>query len=264
MKKTIICVAPTSFTTEGINNPLTPEEIADEVYKCYLQGASIAHLHVRDEKGRTTKNIENYLYTLELIKEKCDIIINIGNSDIDTIKEYINEWPQLKTVAIRTGSLTLFDSAVKVTRKDIENELNTALDLNLVPEFCVFDMGMFNNSKELLNNWPEKIPYYYSINLGYPGQMPATTKNIQYMSEYLEGYENWFYVECNRKGYITLGQALLLGAHIKIGYEDSVYDKENDLAINNSILVKRVADLSKALGREVASVKDTKLILGLK
>lgn len=264
MKKTIICVAPVSFTTNGLNNPLTPEEIAEDVYKCYLQGATLLHLHVRDKYGNITKDIEDYLYTLNLIKEKCDIIINIGNSDVELVQDYISKYQQLKIAAIHTGSLTLFDFAINVTREDIEKEVKTALNLNLIPEFCVFDVGMINNSKELMKKWSKKSSYYYGVYLGYPGQMPVSIKNIHFISEHMGEDENWFYGECDRKNYLTIGQAMILGAHIKIGYEDSVYDKDDVKALNNNILVKRVAELSRALGREVANISEAKKILGIK
>ena len=47
--KTIITVAPTGAWPKKKDNPnvpMTPEEIAEDVYECWKAGAAIAHLHI--------------------------------------------------------------------------------------------------------------------------------------------------------------------------------------------------------------------------
>ena len=55
--KTIITAATTgSWPTKekNPNVPLSPEEIAADVYQCWQAGAAIAHLHMRDDQGKKT------------------------------------------------------------------------------------------------------------------------------------------------------------------------------------------------------------------
>ncbi|MCG8485066.1 MAG: 3-keto-5-aminohexanoate cleavage protein, partial [Clostridia bacterium] len=83
MEKTIITVAPTGAWPQKKHNPnipLTPKEIADEVYMCYQAGAAIAHLHMRDDEGKGTMDKEKFKETVGLIRERCDIIINLTTS----------------------------------------------------------------------------------------------------------------------------------------------------------------------------------------
>lgn len=50
-KKTIITAAVTGAWPKKENNPnvpLTPSEIAEDVYECWKAGAAVAHLHMRD------------------------------------------------------------------------------------------------------------------------------------------------------------------------------------------------------------------------
>ena len=75
MDELIISVAPVGTWGTGNNNPLTPEEIAEETFMCYQKGASMVHLHVRDLNGNQTKDLEVFEKTVNLIKNKCDIII---------------------------------------------------------------------------------------------------------------------------------------------------------------------------------------------
>nr|MBP9643644.1 3-keto-5-aminohexanoate cleavage protein [Budvicia sp.] len=81
--KTIITVATTgAFPTkeDNPNIPLTPKEIAADVYECWQAGAAIAHLHMRDDLGKGTMNLDKFRETVGLIREKCDIVINLTTS----------------------------------------------------------------------------------------------------------------------------------------------------------------------------------------
>ena len=83
MPKTIVTVATTgAFPTKEHNPavPLTPKEIAADVYECWQAGAAIAHLHMRDADGKGTMDKGRFVETVGLIREKCDIVLNLPNS----------------------------------------------------------------------------------------------------------------------------------------------------------------------------------------
>ena len=81
--KTIITVATTGAWPTKENNPnvpLTPKEIAEDVYECYQAGAAVAHLHMRDDEGKGTMSKEKFAETVTLIRQKCDIVLNLTTS----------------------------------------------------------------------------------------------------------------------------------------------------------------------------------------
>jgi 3-keto-5-aminohexanoate cleavage enzyme len=82
--KLIICVAPCgSFMTKEANPsmPTTPDEIAAEVYRSWNEGASICHIHARDQDGKATTNPEVFRAIARKIREKkCDIILQFSTS----------------------------------------------------------------------------------------------------------------------------------------------------------------------------------------
>src|SRR5579872_2292687 len=79
MKKIIINFCPTGVNpTKEMTPyvPLQPSEIANDTYEAYKLGASIVHIHARDENGKNTNSKEKYAEIIKLIREKCpDIII---------------------------------------------------------------------------------------------------------------------------------------------------------------------------------------------
>ena len=57
--------------------------------------------------------------------------------------------------------------------------------------------------------------------------------------------------------------AILLGGHVRVGFEDNIYYEKGVLASSNAQLVQRVARLAKELGRPVATPAEARKILGL-
>ena len=84
--KCIITVATTGAWPKKENNPnvpMTPSEIADDVYACWKAGAAVAHLHMRDENGNGTMSADKFRETKKLLNERypeCDIVLNMTTS----------------------------------------------------------------------------------------------------------------------------------------------------------------------------------------
>lgn len=262
MSKTIIEVAPVSFLNHK-NNPLTPEEIANEVYKCYEEGATIFHLHVRDKVGKESKDITNFLETIELIRKKCNIIININASNLEDLAPFIKEYEEIKICPLHLGSLTLFDFAIPSTWKQIEQNYNKIIKYNLVQEMCIFDLAHIYNAKKIIKNSNIKDSHIYTFYLNYPGQLPVARNNIKILSDEMENDDIWFYAECDRRNYVNVKMALELGGHIRVGFEDSFYDDETE-NVTNHLLVRKVAQLANKCNRGIANIEETKNILSIR
>ena len=84
--KTIITVATTCAWPKKENNPnvpMTPEEIAEDIYACWKAGAAIAHMHMRDDQGNGAMDKNKFRRTVELLRDNhpdCDIILNMTTS----------------------------------------------------------------------------------------------------------------------------------------------------------------------------------------
>ena len=116
MEKLIITAAVTGGVTTRENNPnlpITPEEIAQAVYDCWNAGASIAHIHARENNGTPSQRIELYQEIVSRIRERCDIIINLTTTGWGQTGNEEDRWnplvckPEMATFAralmVRTG-----------------------------------------------------------------------------------------------------------------------------------------------------------------
>ncbi|MBT8355013.1 MAG: 3-keto-5-aminohexanoate cleavage protein, partial [Desulfofustis sp.] len=153
--KVILTVAPTgAWPSKGDTPhiPLQPEEIAEEIYDCWQAGASIAHIHVRDDDDKSSMDFDKFTETVELIRATdCDIVLNLttsgqlGLKDEDRMKHIIALKPEL--ASYDCGSMNWAHSTVLENSPRFLEKLGMAMqDNNIKPEIEIFDAGMVYNA----------------------------------------------------------------------------------------------------------------------
>jgi uncharacterized protein (DUF849 family) len=187
--KVILTVATTGAVTSREDTPYlaqSPQEIADEVVRCYEAGASIAHIHVREEDGTPSMNIEKFRETVRLIRERCDIVLNltssggIGLKEEDRIKPLVELQPEVATFDAGTMNWrheTIFENNPKF----LERLGSEMLRVNVKPEIEVFDAGMLYNALYYVKKGIIKEPIHVQFVLGAPGGTAATIENLVYL-----------------------------------------------------------------------------------
>lgn len=271
MKKTIITVAPTGAWPTKKHNPnipLTPREIADEVYKCWKAGAAIAHLHMRDDKGNGTMNKERFKEAVELIREKCDIVLNLTTSgDLDATEEtrmahFIELKPEL--ASYDAGTMNWMNKSVFLNTPQFLEKLGVVMfENNVKPEVEIFDAGMIYNSFYYVKKGVLKSPVHYQFVLGAAGGMDATVENLVYLKNLIPEAATWSALGIGKNHLPILYATIALGGHVRVGMEDNVYYAKDRLAKSNVEFVERAVRLVKEANKEVASPNDARCILGL-
>jgi 3-keto-5-aminohexanoate cleavage enzyme len=271
IEKLIISVATTGgFTTKRHTPyvPTTPQEIAASVYEAWQAGAAIAHIHVRDEDENPTLELGPYREVRRLLQEKdCDIILNFttaGGLDLTSEEDRLRVCelgPELASYdagSLNFGSTVFVNSPVM-----LEKLADKMLEYNVKPEIEVFDIGMIHNALAVAQKGLIKLPYFFQFVLGAKGGMPATPENLMFMKNSLPGGSVWSAIGASKDQLAINTMSILLGGHVRVGMEDNVWLKKGELAKTNAQFVKRIADLAKILGREVATPDEARKILGL-
>lgn len=270
MEKLIITVAPTGAVTTRRDTPylpISPKEIAEEVYASWKAGASIAHIHVRDRDGNPSMDFETFRETVERIKEKCDIMINLTSSGGLNLQEeerlkICELTPEF--ASLDAGSMN-FGPGVFLNPPDFLERLAEKMNQYQVkPEIEIFETGMINNALMLAKKGLIKPPFHFQFVLGVPGGMPATVKNLLHLIETIPAGSTWSTIGIGRNQLAMNTVGILMGGHVRVGMEDNVYYKPGELAKSNAEFVDRIVRLSHELGREVASVEEARSILGLR
>lgn len=270
--KTIITVATTGAwptKKDNPNVPLTPQEIANDVYDCYKAGAAVAHLHMRDEEGKGTMDKEKFKETAALIKEKCDIIINMTtsgdlNATDETRQAHLKELkPDM--ASYDCGSMNWGHSGLFINSPQFLEELGTTMqECNVKPEIEIFDAGMVYNSLYYLKKGILKAPIHYQFVLGAAGGSTATVENLVYLKGLIPEGSTWSALGIGRGHLPILLTSLAMGGHVRVGLEDNVMYSKDELAKSNRQLVERAARIIEEFGNKVATPDEAREILGLK
>lgn len=271
MDKLIITVAPVGAEISKEDHPylpITPAEIALEVYKSREAGASICHLHVRDENGYPTQKVKRFNEVIQTIKEKVpDIIIQVstGGAVGMTEEERIEPLtlnPEMATIT--TGTVN-FGEGVFYNPPSFIKKLATYMsERGITPEIEVFETGFIQNALQLVNQHILSLPLHFDFVLGVPGGMPASFKNLIFLSEQLPAGCTWTVAGIGRWEYPLAILSIMMGGNVRVGFEDNLFLKKGLKATSNAQLVERVANFSKSIGREVATPDEARQILHFK
>lgn len=269
MEKLIIQVAVTGAEVTREHQPnlaLTPEEIAKDVHECLLAGASLAHVHARDPEGNATQDYSVYKEIKEKIEERCDIIFqpSTGGAVWHTFEQRIQPVdlkPEMAT--LDCGTVNFGDDVFMNTPEMIDKFAIKMSQMGVKPECEVFERGMIDNAARLVKRGLLKGPLHYDIVLGVPGASPGTLDDLIHMVRALPEGSTWTVAGIGRAELPLAVHAILMGGHVRVGFEDNVYYSRGVLAESNAQQVARIVRIAKEVGREVATVEEARKILSL-
>ncbi|KQQ46092.1 3-keto-5-aminohexanoate cleavage protein [Rhizobium sp. Leaf311] len=271
-ENTIITVATTGAWPTKEHNPaipLTPREIADDVFECWQAGAAIAHLHMRDDEGKGTMDIGKFRETVGLIRERCDIVLNLTTSgDLNATDEtrmmhLVELKPEM--ASYDCGSMNWAHSTLFINHPHFLEKLGRVMIENGVkPEIEIFDAGMYYNSEYYLKQGVLKAPAYYQFVLGAPGGTTATVENLVYLRGLLPKDAHWSAIDIGRGHMPILMTAVAMGGNIRVGMEDNVLYAKNRLAASNAEFVYRAGRIVSEANRQVATPADARATLDLR
>lgn len=280
IQKTIITAALTgAVTPAGYNIPQTPEEIAEDAYKCWKAGAAIVHLHMRADDGKGAMDRNKFEQTVKLIRahKDCDVVINCTSSgwtvehpatDEERFEHHMTV-PGIEMGSYDAGTFNWMPSAVFMNTPQFLEKIGDAyMAKGIKPEIEIFDAGMLGITDYYVKNGHLPVPCHYQFCLGILGGMPATPENLQYLVNHIPAGSTWSAFGVGKGHMPILYSALALGGHIRVGLEDNVvYGFAEDgqkIMATNVMLVERAVKAIETFGNKVATPEEARAILGIK
>lgn len=271
MEKLIITAAICGAEVTKEHNPNVPytvEEIVEEAYNAYKAGASIIHLHVREDDGTPTQDKDRFEKCINGIKERCeDVIIQpstggaVGMTNDERLQPiYLN--PEMATLDCGTCNFGGDEIFINTENTIIEfaNRMN---ELGIKPEIEVFDKGMVDMAVRLHRKGYIKEPLHFNFVLGVNGGITATPRDLVYLVNSIPAGSTYTVTGIGRNEFNMAVMGIIMGGHVRVGYEDNIYMSKGVLAESNGELVKRVVRLAKELGREIATPDEARKILNI-
>jgi len=299
-KVIITCAATGSIHTPTMTPylPITPAEIAEAAIGAAEAGAAILHLHARDPKdGRPTPDPKVFMEFLPRIKQSSDCVINVttGGGHNMTVQERLAAPLQAKPemCSLNMGSMNFGLYPMLDRIKDwkhawepqyLENSRdfifrNTFKDIEYILkhlgegcgtrfEFECYDVGHLYNLAHLLDRKLVTPPLFVQTIFGILGGIGADNENLLHMRRIADklfgnAYQ-WSILAAGRHQMPFVTQGAIMGGHVRVGLEDSIYLGKGQLAKSNAEQVAKIRRILNELSLEAATPAEARAMLGLK
>ena len=247
-------MVPTKAMTPHV--PITPSEIIEEVHQAYEFGITIAHLHARDENGAPTSDKAVYAKIFEGVRKHCpNLIVCLSLSgrrspEFEKRSEPLELNPDMASLTL--SSLNFAREASMNSPEMIMKLAAKMQECKVMPELEVFDLGMINGAKYLINKYLVKPPYYFNIIFGNVFGMQADLAEMGVAIKQLPDHSTWAFGGIGDAQLPATTAAIAMGGGVRIGLEDNIYFDLNrkELATNMNLL-KRVHDLASMFYRPI-------------
>lgn len=258
--------------------PYTPKEIAEEAERAVNAGASILHIHARQDSGLPAYDIETYRQIGEEVRKRVpNAILNystgaIGISNEERIHHVTALKPEMAALNMGSMNYAIYskekkqfyhDFVFQNPFKDIRFFLEKMKEVGTIPEMEVFDNGHINNAMPLIDMGLIPKPLVFSFVMGVLGGIPISTKNLLHQASTVPEGAHWQVIGIGRKQWQAIAAAITIDGNFRVGLEDNFYLPEGEMAKSNGELVEAGVRLAKMLGKEVATIEETRAMLGL-
>lgn len=288
-EKVIITCAVTGNLTDPQKCPalpITPKQIADACVEAAQEGASIAHIHVRDPAtGRPSMELSLYREVVERIREKDDtLILNLTTgpggrfapSDEDPkiagpgtnfqvpekrVEHVAALRPEICTLDLNT--MTFGKEVVINTPKNVTRMARVIREAGVIPELEVFDSGDIRLAHDLIAEGVLQGPGMFSLVLGIKYGFPATAEAMLYSRNMLPAGAIWTGFAISRMEFPAVALSYVLGGHVRVGLEDNIFLDKGKPAPSNAALVQRAREIIERLGGSISTPAETRAKLGL-
>jgi len=272
MEKLIITAAISGAEVTKEHNPAVPytvEEIVREAKSAYDAGASIIHLHVREDDGTPTQSGARFKACIDAIRAAIpDVIIqpSTGGAAWMTADERLQPLelnPEMATLDCGTCNFG-GDEVFTNTENMIKEFGQRMIAKGIKPECEVFDKGMIDMALRLSKKGFIQMPMHFDFVLGVNGGISGEPRDLIFMRESIPAGCTWTVAGIGRYQFPLAAMGIIMGGHVRVGFEDNIYISKGVPAKSNGELVEKVVRLAKEFGREIANPAEAREILGLK
>jgi len=300
MNKVIItCAVTGSIHTPSMSPylPVTPAEIAAAAIEAAQAGAAIVHLHARDPKdGRPSQDVALFREFVPRIKEASDVVINIttGGAPTMTVEERLQPALQLKpeVASLNMGSMNFGlyemlgrfkefkhdwerpylagsdERVFKNTFKDIAYILQSCSENETRFEIECYDIGHLYTAAHFLDRGLVKPPLLIQSVFGLRGGIGGHVEDLMHMrrtADRLFGTDYvWSVLGAGRHQMPLAAISASMGANVRVGLEDSLWDGPGQLATSSAAQVRRIRTVIEALSLQLATPAEARSMLKLK
>ncbi len=254
--------------------PLSAEELGDEAARCAEAGASVIHLHARDDQGLASQETERFRAAIREIRKRCDVIIqtSTGGAVGMPVAERAGplgctgpDAPEMATLNV--GTINFGDDVFQNKAADTADMARRIRAHGAIAEVEVYDAGHLDIAYKLLKDGLIAAPLHFQFVLGVPGALGATSRNLEFLVARLDELPadcevSWGVAGIGRHQLAMADLAIQWGGNARVGLEDNIYLDKGVLAEGSAPLVAKAVERCRARGRQVATIAEARKMLG--
>jgi len=283
--KVVITCALTGVLTDPVQHhvPVTPEQMASEAKAAYDEGATVMHIHIRQQepgKGHLPSwDAKLSLEVQQAIREACPgVIINhttgvVGPDYAGALNCVRETRPEM--AACNAGSLNylkvksdgtwawkpmMFDNPPA----KVKDFIDVMASVQCLPEFECFDVGIVRCVEMYQRVGMYTGPLEYNFVMGVESGMPTDPDLLPILRRLIVAGSNWQVTAIGRKEiWATHRRCAELGGHLRTGLEDTFYLPDGAKATSNGQLIAQIARYAREAGRAIATPGEARELLHL-
>lgn len=263
-------MVPTKAMTYAV--PVWPGEIVADVLGCAKIGITMVHLHARDEEGRPAWRKEIYAEIIRGIRKAAPdlvICVSLSGRDVGEFEKRADVLSLMDDLKPDMGSLTLsslnFPGQASVNSPEMVKRL--AVDMQkrgIVPELEVFDLGMANYAKYLVDKGLVREDCYANVFLGNIAGAQLDLVHAGAVIGSLPGKALWSLAGLGDAQFPANLLGIAMGGGVRVGLEDSVHmDQERTHLATNALMVERIHTVARAAGRGIMTPGEFRRKMGM-
>lgn len=268
----IITVAITGSVPRKKDTPAVPVTVAEQVestQEAFEAGATLVHVHVRDDDENPSSDPDRFAGFLEGVRKHCpEMIVQFSTGGRGREAEKRGSMLHLRPdmASLATGSVNFPTMIYENPPELIDSLAAQMLKYDVKPECEIFDLAMLYAAAEMVKDGRLKAPAHVQFVFGLKNALPPRREILEFEVAQLKAImpeATWTAAGIGRSQLELNHWALELGGHCRTGLEDNIRFDKSRLARSNAELVARVAELCGAYGRRPATAREAREILGL-
>ncbi|WP_026423206.1 3-keto-5-aminohexanoate cleavage protein [Actinokineospora inagensis] len=268
---TLITVAPTGAEhakAEVPNLPVTLDELVQTARDCERVGASVIHIHVRDDEAKPTLDLGRLKETVAAVRAHTRLVVQLstGGAVTDPESDRLAVLDALPDSASCTMGTVNFGDDVFLNRWEFIVALHKGMqERGIVPEYEIFDLGQLTTLRRLLDQHglPAGGHVHLDLVMGVPGGMPGDTETLAAALRLIPEGATFSATGVGRSSLPVLFASLSAGGHVRVGMEDTLSYAKGERVRDNAQLVARASGLARIAQRPPIGPEESRVLLGV-
>lgn len=281
--KVAIVAAPTgAFFTKQQNpyQPYTVDEITKESIECAEAGACSVHVHVRDEKGFPSGDRVQTMKVVKALRDRFGANVHIdgealfGKDFPEMMEPIVEGW--YESAAVNCHADFMGDTLSYLSPQSCKATCEVLQACGKKPMLAVYNPGDIDNTyRWLIQPGIVKPPFYWGVGPGMPGGAPmydplSMAETMMYMIRRIKDVDKSenpkiLFLACGRGSSYVIALAMLLGYHIRVGKEDTIYryPHRDDIIVSNREVVEQTVAMARLFSREPMTAAEFRADVGI-